>query len=348
MNSEPSRLRISLRDIAKKVGVSHVTVSLALRNHPRISEPMRIKIRQTADEMGYRPDPMLAALAHYRKDKTQAPLSAGIAWINAWPDPNALRRHKEFDFYWQGAFAAAEKFGYRLEEFRLDQQYTPQRLHQILSTRGIAGLLLPPHNPSPDWGDFPWQEYSVVRFGRSLPTPRMHLVTSDQVANSILAFDEIRNLGYKRIGFIINEVSIRRGGHYFEGGFLMAQRTVPEKDRVPVFSFGNLSTTAQARAIEAWILKHKVDAIFTDVVDIPELLAKQKISVPDDIGMAATTVLDAKIDAGINQEPEEIGRVGLLMLNSLINDGSRGVPQIFRQVLVEGSWVNGKSLPSRL
>lgn len=48
-------------------------------------------------------------------------------------------------------------------------------------------------------------------------------------------------------------------------------------------------------------------------------------------------MLDTTVDAGIDQQPEQIGRVGLLMLNSLINDSVRGVPTIFRQILVEGS-----------
>ena len=110
-----------------------------------------------------------------------APICAGIAWINAWPKPDDLRKHREFDFYWKGAYAAADKFGYRLEEFQLGRDMSPHRLHQILSTRGIRGLLLPPHHIVPDWKDFPWSEYSVVRFGRSVQHPDTHLVTADQV-----------------------------------------------------------------------------------------------------------------------------------------------------------------------
>jgi hypothetical protein len=43
----------------------------------------------------------------------------------------------------------------------------------------------------------------------------------------------------------------------------------------------------------------------------------------------------------------EIGRVALLMLHSLITENARGIPGIFRQLLVEGSWVPGNSLPDR-
>ena len=71
-NPDPHR-RVSLRDIAKHLGVSHVTVSLALRDNTRISKALREKVRQTAEELGYRPDPMLMALAQYRQGKKVAP-----------------------------------------------------------------------------------------------------------------------------------------------------------------------------------------------------------------------------------------------------------------------------------
>jgi LacI family transcriptional regulator len=347
MNPEPEPRRVSLRDIAKAIGVSHVTVSLALRNHPRISKAMQERVQKLAEELGYRPDPMLAALAQYRKAKSERPVAACIGWINAWPDPADLRKHKEFDLYWKGASAAAEQSGYRLEEFRFGGQFTPGRLHEILSARGINGLLLPPQGTAPDWGDFPWDEYSVVRFGRTVPEPRTHLVTSDQVANTRLAFAEIRKRGYRRIGLVTDEPRAFQRGHLFIAGFLYAQRTDPEEDRVPILSVTGEASPAMGREIAGWIARHQVDAIYTDIPGIPRLLRQQGIRVPEDVGVAATTVLDVHADAGIDQEPEETGRVALFMLASLINEGVRGVPKIFRQILVGGSWQDGSTLPGK-
>src|SRR5688572_15727723 len=56
MNPEPKNPRISMRDIAKMAGVSHSTISLALKNHPRISEEVKQRVRRLCEEVGYRPD----------------------------------------------------------------------------------------------------------------------------------------------------------------------------------------------------------------------------------------------------------------------------------------------------
>jgi len=87
----------------------------ALRDDRQISKSLRQQVQQTAQEMGYRPDAMLSALAHYRRGNMASPITAEIAWINHWPDPKKLRRVYEFDLYWQGAVAEADRCGYRLE-----------------------------------------------------------------------------------------------------------------------------------------------------------------------------------------------------------------------------------------
>jgi len=48
--------QIKLSDIAKKLNVSTVTVSKALRNHPDIPDTRAIQIKNTADKMGYIPN----------------------------------------------------------------------------------------------------------------------------------------------------------------------------------------------------------------------------------------------------------------------------------------------------
>src|ERR1017187_4344007 len=97
MEPDYQNKRVTVRDIARRLNVSHATVSRSLREDRRISEPVRQKVKLMAKEMGYRPDPMLSALAHYRRGNTNAPIGAELAWVNHWPEPKQFRSFKEFD-----------------------------------------------------------------------------------------------------------------------------------------------------------------------------------------------------------------------------------------------------------
>src|SRR5438105_1336698 len=167
MNNPIPNGGVTQRDLARALGLDHSTVSLALRDSPKITEARRRQIQEAAEKMGYRPNPAAAALARFKRQSTAQPIQAALAWLNLWPDPKKLRSFREFDLYWRGALAAAEKLGYRLEEFVCNEQLPVSKLQTILAARGIHGILLPPHPFQPDWNGFPFDQFSVVRFGRS-------------------------------------------------------------------------------------------------------------------------------------------------------------------------------------
>ena len=336
--------RVTLRGIAKAMGISHVTVSLALRNHPRISEPQKKRIREKAQELGYVPDPMLSALAHYRHSRIDKPVQAALAWPNTWPNPADLRNYHEFDHYWLGAARAAEKFGYHLEEFIVNEQMTPHRLEKVLLTRNIRGILMPPQRGICDWAAFKWNEFSVVRFGRgSGDIPQFHMVTSAQAANAALALEKIREKGYERIGFVLQNTK----SWTYIGGILQAESIdSPEEQRLPAFLYES-SESPDMEGFQSWLNRWKPDAILTDNRKIRRWLKETRYASRRKIGLAGLNILDMEVDAGIYQNPEEIGRVGVLVLVSLINDHDRGVPPIHREILVKGDWVDGASLPPK-
>jgi LacI family transcriptional regulator len=60
---------IKLEDLSKKLGVSKVTVSKALRNHPDISAETTLKVKELADKLGYMPNYMAKNLSA-RKSNT--------------------------------------------------------------------------------------------------------------------------------------------------------------------------------------------------------------------------------------------------------------------------------------
>jgi LacI family transcriptional regulator len=336
---------VTLRDVAKKAGVSHVTVSLALRNNPQIPTARRAELQELARRMGYRPNAAAFTLALHKRAASAVPVSAALAWLNRWPKAKELRGYAEFDRYWRGAYEAADKFGYRLEEFICGKHLSPARLEKILHARGILGILLPPHPAGVAWDDFRWERFSAMRFGRSVASPRLHVVTSDQVANTMLAFREMRARGYGRIGFVTGHAAER--GALYKAGFHMAQEWVSTEARLPSLTLDDTDAAASRKRLSQWLREARPDAILSDVAALGTMLPRIGCRVPEDVGLAALSILDGGASAGINQNPEEIGRVAVLLILSLMNDHALGVPSVFRQILIEGSWVDGNTLPIR-
>jgi LacI family transcriptional regulator len=344
MSEENQPRRITIRDIAKELGVSHTAVSLALRNRSGISEKQRERITAKAAEMGYYPDPMLAALSNYRLQNKEHPVQAALAWINTWDDPNQLRSFNEFDHYWKGASKAATQLGYRLDEF-IVKEIRIHRLEQVLKARNIRGVLLPPDRGSSiDWKGFDWSSFSNIRFGRTTKPPAINFVTSAQLQNAMLAFDEIRKRGYNRIGF----VSENDRNETFGSGFLWAQQELPIRQRLPALLFNKSASQSERKtALATWMKNHRPDAIFTREKTLPDLLISLGYRIPEDVGLATTSILDTPIDAGIDQNSAEIGRAAVLAVISLINSSSRGIPSIPHEHLITGRWVDGSMLPDR-
>lgn len=75
MDDQPESL--TMQDVATAAGVDRTTVSLALRNHPRISLATRKRVQQVADELGYRTHPLVSALMTYRANR-ENPTGGGV------------------------------------------------------------------------------------------------------------------------------------------------------------------------------------------------------------------------------------------------------------------------------
>ena len=340
-----------MADVAAKLGVSRIAVSMALRDHHRISLELRRKVKRLAREMGFVPDPFLSALAAHRRQRVQAKEHGVLAWINHWKDPKRLRQFKEFDLYWRGASAAAVKFGYRVDEVRWEMDCPPKRLEKILLARGVEGILIPPHGNLIDWEDFDWNKFSVVRFGESVPNPDSNLLTSDGFRATVTAFKKMHEYGYRRIGLTVNGEFDQRIGGNLSCGFYYAQVLLALKPALPpLLTFLKSRTpeefSRQKAALAAWLKQHKPDAVLVPDIEIPGMMRELGYRIPQDIAVAGTTVLDIPgVDAGIDQHSEAIGRTAVETLLKQMNVNERGVPRHPVRILVESWWQDGKSLP---
>jgi len=346
MPDRSSQPPITMDDLARELGISRGAVSLALRNSPKISTTTKEKVHALAEKLGFRPNAMASGLAKKKVFSQIRPVSDAIAWLNLWPEPAKLRQLAEFDLYWKGALQTAENMGYRLEEFVANDPPSFRRIERILLARNVNGILITPHTGfTINWSCMNWDQFSVVRFGQAMPgMPPFQAVTSDQASNAALAFAKMTERGYQRIGFVGAETTVWKT----LGGFCQAQfTTIPASRRIPPLLYRMWEEEKNFNRLAYWLKHSKPDAILTERAELPAQLATLGIKAPEQIGIASMSILDIETDAGIYQNSEEIGRVAIHNLISLMRDNLRGAPSIFRQALVAGKWVDGSSLPPK-
>lgn len=337
--------RTTLGDIAKKTGMHLSTISLALRDSPKIPEDTRDKIKTVAAELGYSPDPMLKALSIYRTSTRPRPFQATLAWINSHPkrtDPSLTMLNE--------MHAAAEEYskdlGYKLEEFWVNQPSLqgPARLSRILRSRGIQGLLFAPQ-PKPDASfELEWDDFSAITFGYSLTRPQLHLAINHQYRTMRRILTEIRALGYKRIGLCLSHDYDKRVDHNWSAGFWVDYAAQPRSARVSPLLYPN-SASVTRNAFGRWLKANRPDVIVTGDTKLANWLEDLGLSIPGEIGFSAISLLgNERHFSGAYENNKMVARAGVDFLINLLHRGERGIPDVPQRVLIDCIWLPGKTL----
>ncbi|MDP0502003.1 MAG: LacI family DNA-binding transcriptional regulator [Verrucomicrobiota bacterium JB022] len=338
--------KVTLEDLARMAGVHRSTVSLALRNHPRISTAMRDKIQQLAHEHDYRINPLVAALMQSRRSGTET-RHVTLAFVTVYPTRYGWRpsHHSRPDFY-PGAVERARELGYSLEHFWLAEPgMTTERFCDILATRNIHGLLIGRLPPGLSEIDLPWERFSSVALGMTLRSPQLNFVTENHFDTAWQSMRQCYQRGCRRIGFVFSEEddSPRVGNQWLSAylGF-HAKRFPDEAPRVCPQSPPTEEEFAE------WYLRERPRTILaTHAGPVLRWLEKLNVKVPDDVAL-----IDLQADpelgcAGVFYEPARIGMLAVEMLIGLLHRNETGIPDHPHETLLSGRWRDGWSLPER-
>lgn len=338
----PTR-RPTQKNIAALAGVHYSVVCRALRNHPSIPVVTRDRVMKIAEEIGYRPDPALSALAAYRNSLRPRTFQGQLAWLSS-SDPG--RKWSQIDVfaeYMKSAAAEAKRHGYNLQDFDLDSpSMTPRRLASIMKARNVNGILICPQPDHHTEIDLPWDHFSAITLGHALQQPHLHVVSADHYRSTRRIFQELRQLGYQRIGLAIpSDLDTRVGGDFLSA-YLLEQHTRPPESQLAPFLD---TSTPSIDRFAAWLNQYKPDALMTTNYYFPDYLVKLGQRIPEDLGVA---ILFKKIHgddyAGIDQNAQRTAVVAMNILVSMVQHSERGAARLAQHIKVEGTWTEGWSV----
>lgn len=330
--------RITLRSVAAETGVSVATVSMALRNSPRLPEATRERIRKVAREMGYLSDPMLSALAAHRWNRGPSATGSTVAILA--------------DGMVEGKAGMAERAaakGYQLMEFQIGDYPDPRRLADILYHRGILGVIVAQIFKPGFCEAFDWSRFIAVACSEGYERPPVHLVMPNHFKSVQDCWDRAWSKGHRRIGMALFDMPQAIDYHERCAAYLERQRQVPESARVPVFvAKPDARNDARVRDIGGWVRAWKLDAVLGFNIAFYWLLRAGGWSIPSDIAFFDLwiTVLSSP-EPGMYLPADEVGRRAVEYLDTLIRSGARGIPDRRTTLSVDFIWRDPRSAQAR-
>ncbi len=198
---------VSIQDIAGKAGVSHATVSRALRNSPLISADVREKIQRLARDMGYTPNAIAQSL------KGQRTRAIGLV-VTSIADPFVGR-----------VVRGIEEVAHRanMSVFLSVSYNDPEREMAVIETfhrRRVDGIISAAARISGRYTEQLARAYVptvLINQQAEATTELLHSVDVDDYQGARRAVEHLIALGHRKIGYIGAGNRPRSNRHRFAG-----------------------------------------------------------------------------------------------------------------------------------
>ncbi|HRU38742.1 MAG TPA: LacI family DNA-binding transcriptional regulator [Candidatus Goldiibacteriota bacterium] len=300
---------ITIKDIAKKLGVSHSTVSRSVNNDPRISEKTREAVLRAVKEMKYMPNTAARSLAR-AKSNTIAVVT--FSYFLPFPvelirgiEESVIRAGYELVYYTTSRYTymgteGRDAFIYEkiLNEKKADVVIVFSGMlyggRNIIGRYKKAGVQLVFVEGKDKWG---------------------HRVHYDNYAAAEIAVSHFSAQNRKKTGMIIGNTVDVQSFSERKAGFLRAMAKTGQKqaDR-NIFEFSEMTPRLANEALE-FFMKNGIDSVYTacgdtQAVDLLIEAAKKGIRVPEDIAIIGQDDIPIARAAGLTTVRQPIRDMG--------------------------------------
>lgn len=342
----------TLRDVADACGVSPSTVSIALRNDPRVADKTRQRVQAKAKEMDYHSDPVLSALSSRRWIKQgRKAAQTSLAFLAFGRDQNVTEKTSTAWHFHRWAEQAAREIGYPMLLIG-PRENQKGRWQERLRRLGVRGLILGPlalKNELPEPSQL--ADFCVVQCGVGT-TRRSGIAGCEQdVFNAIMqVYEQSRARGYKRPGAAIYRHDVdflddqwRFGAVHTaqEDAHLYGEYNIPPHRGLP----------KDRDAFFQWLHQHQPDVIISLHGLTHWWLIDAGYRIPEDIGYIQLNKLinrDADDISGLWAPRRHIARTAVNLLDQMIRQDIRGIQTDAPLQLIRPTWNEGTTVRPRL
>ena len=331
-------MSVTIKDIAKRAGVSHTTVSRALRNHPAIAEKTKVRIQQLAREMNYVPN------TSARELKTKQSKILGVL-VTRIDDPF-------FGEVIQGIEDAITPEGYSLFLAVSNQKLEREKeIIQLMSERRVDGIIICSTSVHKEHqAILDRLNVTSVTVNNQAQSEFGHAVAHDDVRGAKAVTQHLVDSGYKRIGFLGNALSGKTMQDRYDGyAQTLQENGVTVDESLVAHSVNGEIENGRLATLPLLDLPTPPNAIVchNDLIAIGAMQAVQQrgLSVPNDI---AITGFDDVLSAAYVSPPLttyrqpkfELGHEAAKMMLTLLRSQTQLPPQRIQlqgKLIVRGS-----------
>ncbi len=331
-------MSVTLRDVARKAGVSPSAVSRAFTDGASVSELTREKVEKAASALGYTPNALASSLT------TGRTRLIGLV-SNNFHNPVFL---EVFDLFTRGL----QERGLRPLLVNLSDETDSARTVQMLKQYSVDGVVVASSTLTPDFASaFRDANIPVVHsFGRHTTTPQVHVVGIDNIEGGRIAARELVSRGYESVAFLGGPVAATSTQDRLEG-FRSEMRKHPNVRVSQSFAEAYSFNAGRAEMLRILADNGLAEAYFCgdDVLSIGVLSALKDGGkrVPEDVGIIGLNDMEMSSWESINlttikQPIEQIISSSIELVVAMIDDPERyPEARLFPSVVVERGTLRG-------
>lgn len=331
--------QFTIKDLAKKLGISPSTVSRALRDHPDISESTKKRVTEAAEKYHYRPNQLAQSLQKKRSN------TIGVIVPEI--------RHHFFSTVISGIEEIAYEHGYTIMVCQSNETVAREVLNtEALIANQVAGLLIAISSETVNYRHLEGvirHGVPLVQFDRvveDLPTSK---VVVDDYRASYEAVTHLIQSGYRRIGHMAGQDGIALNQHRFDG-YMDALRDNDLHYEEKFHLHGGYREEDGRKGAERYLaldeLPEAILAINDPVaVGLFSRFKEAGVRIPDDVALVgfSDTPAAALIDpalTSVSQPAFEMGRTAVSLLLKQFDAEDDFVPEtvvLDTKLLIRGS-----------
>lgn len=343
----PEKKINSVRELARVLGISHTTVSDALRDNPRVSPKTRRRVQEAAREFGYQYNPLAGSIMSEIRRSSVGSFRGVVAIVdlesNKQRSPFSKAYHDEL---LSGAGEAAAKLGYRVDHLVLgNEKISINRLNGILKSRGINGVLFLPVEGRPNLTDFDWEHLTGVYLDYLIDDPAINSVSPDHFRSMTIALQELINLGYRRPGLVLREAHDRRLLFRWEAAFSSYWGHHTDYEVLAPLVTGDLT---RDQFID-WFQANDPDVVMCHQPEVLNWMKEIGCQVPQTHGFCSLNLTFSGVQAaGLDLMPRTGGKRGMESLIAQIQRNEYGIPDVPTTGTYTAQWRDGSTLRNQV